>query len=371
MSVRVDLDGLLDLLARNGGQLLSFTVRSDVSAADPEPFVARVRSAIDAANVAAGGRNSADPLWSSHGDLVGSQVHAQLAKGDLTTDEVRCWFADLEVGLAGLDIVVAPLDPGALRVPDLDPWISMPPSVTAFLSFTADVDGGRRTTPRRTVEKTADALTGWSRFPGAMTVVWRGATSFVVPPGAAVDELRTSASLDEQHALWHLTTGPRRARAVDFKFRAKGSLQVVDDTRSAAACLPDLLSGLRVLAPYVDYAWVRRATTALPDERDTVDSLGRPTTEMEELASGRRVLHLLHDYAVDAYVAQVLTSAHLARTGTPDGYIVEPLGRDRHLVVARDPEPWLSGLEPEPALLARARRELGGALLNTDVVTAN
>ena len=196
-------------------------------------------------------------------------------------------------------------------------------------------------------------------------------TAFAVAPGRAADELRTSAEVEDQHALWQVSATPRRARAVDFTFRAKGFLQVVDETRSAVDCLPDLLSGLRILAPYVDYAWVRRATAAGPDERDTVVSLGREPTAMEELASGRRALHLLHDYAVDAYVAQLLTSAHLQRAGTLDGYDVEHLGSARHLVVARDLHAWLSGLNPDPGVLARGREGLSGALLTPEVVAAN
>ncbi|HXH81060.1 hypothetical protein [Nocardioides sp.] len=298
-------------------------------------------------------------------------MHAELAKGDLRPTEVEQWFADFEAALGDLDVIVAAPGPEADQVPDLYSWRTLPPSVSAFMTFTADVNGRMRTRPHRTVDNTADALSAWAHLPGAMTVVRRGLASFVTSPSAAADELRTSAPLDEQHSLWQVTEEPRRARVADFGYQAKGSLQVVDENRSPVDCLQDLLPGLEILAPYVDYAWVRRAITGSPDERDTRHSLGRPTTEMEERAAGSKALHLLHDYAVDAYVAQVLTSAHLARVESLDDYLVEGVGNDRHLVVARDPEAWLSGLGPDPTALARARRGFGDALLTPDVIAAD
>jgi hypothetical protein len=369
--VSVDYEGLVSLLGHHDGRLLPFAVRPRHTGADPRPLVAGVRAAIDAANLVAARRSPADATWCTAGDLPAHEVRAELAKGQLTEAEVRRWFADLERALADLDVTVAPLDVGSGGAPDLDTWRGLPPAVTAFVSFTAEVDGRRRTTPRHVVEETADDLAAWSRLPGATTLAWRGATSFVTQPWSAAEELRTGASLDEQHGLWHVTTDPRRARTVDFTFGAKGSLQIVDEMRPPADCLPDLLAGVRILAPHVDYAWVRRATPAGADERDASYILGRPPTEMEEVAAGRRARHLLAKYAVDAYVAQVLTSDHLAQAGALGSYVVEDLGADRYLVVARDPEPWMAGLNPEPGVLERARGELGGSLLTREIVMAN
>ena len=74
--------------------------------------------------------------------------------------------------------------------------------------------------------------------------------------------------------------------------------------------------------------------------------------------------HLLGEYVIDAHVAQVLTSAHLARAGTLDSYVLEEIAQDRFLAVARDPEPWLAERNPEPEVLQRARIEFGSALLD-------
>ncbi len=273
--------------------------------------------------------------------------------------------------------MTAPDGPGDQRpgveggVPDLDSLVTLPPSVTAFVTFVADVDGRFRSTPRRTVDAAADALAAWTQHLPGMTLVWRGTDYFIAAPADAAHELRASAALDEQYALWQLAKDPRRARLVDFGFRAKGFLQVIDEHRSAEECLPDLLAGLRVLAPFVELAWVRRATTGMPHERDAKDALGRPVTDVEDRAAGLGARGLLHDHVVDAFVAQVLTSAHLARVRTLDDFVVEDLGHARHLVVAKDPEPWLAALTPDDEVLARARRGFGGALLTPDVIAAD
>ena len=91
---------------------------------------------------------------------------------------------------------------------------------------------------------------------------------------------------------------------------------------------------MRVLATHLEYGWVRRAMSALPDEQDLAFLVGRPTSLAEEAALSHP--HLLGDYVIDAHVAQVLTSSHLARAGTLDSYVLEEIAQDRFLAVARD-----------------------------------
>lgn len=371
MHVHVDMGGLMTLLNRHDGRLLPLAVRPSRKGVDPRSIVSGVQAAIDAANLSAAERSGVAPTWCTPGDLAGREVRAELAKGNLTEPEVRRWLADFERALADLDVVVAPFDVESDRVPNLDKWRELPPAVTAFASFTADLSGRRRTTPAHVVDATADELVAWSRLPAATTVLWRGATAFVAAPESAAEELRTGASLDEQYGLWQLTASPRRARTIDFTFGARGSLQIADQAIPAVDCLPGLLDGMRILAPYVDYAWVRRATPTDSDERDMSDVLGREPTEIEEIAAGRRARHLLASYTIDAYVAQILTSEHFARIGALASFAVEDLGADRLLVVARQPEPWLGGLNPDPDVVEQARREFGEALLTRELMATH
>ena len=365
MSVRIDLDSLL---AAGDGGAVPFAIRAD-EGGDLHDLTDAVRRAIDAANAAARGRFPDDPTWGAEPDLAGEEIHSELADGPRTEPELRAWFADLAAALGDRELVVhaVTLDD---RLPDLDPWIGLDPAATAFVSLSAPWEGRLRTTTAETIDAIADGLSSWCRLAGATTIVQRGTSSFVVDHRDAARELRAGPALDYMYGLWEIVNAPRRARLVDFRFQAKAVLQVVDETSTAVERLPDLLAGLRVVAPYVDYAWVRRATPLIPNERDISVVLGRQPTAMEELASNRRVLPLLAEYVVDAYVAQVLTTRHLERAGSLASFEIEDLGGDRHLVVARDPEPWLKELVPIPDVLERARGELGAALLTADIVYA-
>lgn len=363
MPVRVDFDGLAT--AADAGTV-PFAIRADDSS-DLGELIDTVRLAIETANAAARGRHPNDPTWATEPDLAGEEILSELADGPRTEPELRAWFADLAAALGDHELLVRPVTPDD-RLPDFDPWIlDLEPAVTAFVNLSAPWEGRRRTTTAATIDAIADGLSSWCRLAGATTIAHRGSSTFVIDHRDAARELRASPALEHMYGLWQILDAPRRARLVDFTFQAKAVLQVVDETSTAAERLPDLLAGLRVVAPYVDYAWVRRATPLIPGERDM---RGRKPTAMEDLATDRRVMPVLTEYVVDAYVAQVLTTRHLARAGSLASFEVENLGGDRHLVVARDPEPWLDTLVPTPDLVERARGELGAALLTAEIVYA-
>lgn len=81
--------------------------------------------------------------------------------------------------------------------------------------------------------------------------------------------------------------------------------------------------------------------------------------------------HLLDRYVLDVFGMQVLTSRHLDRTSDLTSWVTTDLGDDRHLVEARDLEPWFSEPKPDEAILTTARRDFGAALLTSDVVAAD
>ena len=370
VSVAIDVEELLGALGHDEAAPLPFAVRAFDPATEPTELLRAVQAAIDSANRAALLRIPSDPTWCTEGDLAGVAVRAELAKGLFSEAEVREWFADFArvLGVGPLDALVAPEVVDA-RVPNLDDWIKMPPAVTAFFRFTAEMDGRLRRVPERVITQTADQLVAWSTLPNATTVIERGLTSFVVNNRAAATEMRRSAALDPQHGVAQILTSQRQARIIRFTTRARASAQVVDPNRTPAETLADLLAPMRILATHLDYGWVRRAMSALPDEQDLAFVLGRPTSVTEEAAMSHP--HLLGVYVIDAHVAQVLTSAHLARAGTLDSYVLEEIAQDRFLAVARDPEPWLAERKPEPEVLQRARIEFGAALLTTEVLAAN
>ena len=370
MSVAIDVEELLGALGQGEARSVRFAVRAFDHASAPTLLLRTVQAAIDSANRAALVRIPSDPTWCTEGDLAGVEVRAELAKGLFSEAEVREWFADFAnvLGAGPLDALVEAEVVDA-RVPNLDDWIKMLPAVTAFFRFTAEMDGRLRRVPERVITQTADQLVAWSTLPNATTVVERGLTSFVVNNRAAATEMRRSAALDPQHGVAQIVASQRQARIIRFTTKARASAQVVDTNRPPAETLADLLAPMRILATHLDYGWVRRAMSALPDEQDLAFVLGRPTSVTEEAAMSHP--HLLSEYVIDAHVAQVLTSAHLARAGTLDSYVLKEIAQDRFLAVARDPEPWLAERNPEPGVLQQARIEFGSALLTSEILAAN
>ena len=229
VSVAIDVEELLGAVGQDEAAPLPFAVRAFDPAAEPTELLSAVQAAIDSANRAALLRIPSDPTWCTEGDLAGVEVRAELAKGLFSEAEVREWFADFArvLGAGPLDALVAPEVVDA-RVPNLDDWITMPPAVTAFFRFTAEVDGRVRRVPERVITQTADQLVAWSTLPNATTVIERGLTSVVVNNRAAATEMRRSAALDPQHGVAQILTSQRQARIIRFTTKARASAQVVD-----------------------------------------------------------------------------------------------------------------------------------------------
>lgn len=367
----MDRAGLLALLKENDRYALPFAVWPLARDPDFASLNRLVRTAVDTANVSAARRVADNPTWCRDGVVADGCVVAEIAEGTMEDEEVLAWFDDFIEALGDVEGNVVPHREDG-RVPDIDDWVGLPTSLTAFMSF---VPADREewmwdTTPA--IREAAEGLAAWSYLVGGTAVIDRAAvTSFVTQGRSAGEELRTSFDLDPQHSLWQVTIRPRRLHRVEFDFGAAGILQIVDETRVPADCLPHLLDGLRTVAPYLLQARVRRASSANPTELDVKFSEGRQPTAVEEAAMGPSYIHLLDEYLIDPFVAQVVTDAHLKKIGRPDGFDVEDLGGGRHLVVASDPEPWLAGRTPDPRVLEAARRAFAPALLTPEILAAN
>jgi hypothetical protein len=105
-----------------------------------------------------------------------------------------------------------------------------------------------------------------------------------------------------------------------------------------------------VRLPMGTHAYVRRDRLVVPQHTLYGGTLEREATEAEERFDGWAA----EEYAVAPSVAQVLNPRHLAKEPALDAFTVEKLPNGRALVVARDPEPWLRGLNPEPDVLLDA-----------------
>jgi hypothetical protein len=95
---------------------------------------------------------------------------------------------------------------------------------------------------------------------------------------------------------------------------------------------------------------------------------GLPHVTEPDVRLNRR---LLDSYVPDAHGLQVLTDEHMSRLGPLPDWDVQPLAGGRHLVQARDLEPWFATTEPDPDVVAAARADFTDILLTPEVIAAH
>lgn len=368
-----DVDELVAFLDHREFPSMPFEIAADDGTTSALDLRAYVEGAILAANDRAAARQPDDPTSSDLTDLVGGRLVARVTEGSLEEGEVRAWLEDLgrDLDARGAAVRLAPYVANE-AIPNIDAWMSRPPAPTAFLFFT---DPKRDRTGRRiaaaTIAGMADPLVSWSHVPGGIVVVRKGLTEVIVPATRAAAAMTEGMPIEPpQFGVRQFTLDPPRQRSASFDYDARGVLQIVDDV-PAADLLEGLLDGLRLLAHDLDYAYVRRATPVSPSEWDPAMVLGRPMTHLEMLVADGNVAHLLPAFVPDAHVAQVLTDEHLSRSPELAAFDHEDLGHGRHLVWARELEPWLAGLNPDSDVIEDARRAFGALLLTEEIYAAD
>jgi hypothetical protein len=363
-TVDVDLEGLLARLHERDQASLPFQVTPVGRGADLVALLADVRRAANGAFELSRERHPSDPT-TPYGEpsIAAKTVVAVIADGPMTDEEVTTWFTDFAVHLEGHRVRVVP-QPVVSRIPQrmFDEWAVGPERVlTAFFYFTSDhvtLPNGLRLKHRdhALVEATAEQVVDLVRLPSGTPVVDRGDAEFITTPGRQADELRAHPA--DFLGVRQFTKAPPRYAGFKFGLHNDAWLQVHDESLSARATLDRLVAGLRTLGPWLDYAFVRRDRLVIPQHNVYGDTLHREPTDAEQRFDGWAA----EQYAVAPSVAQVLNPRHLAQEPDLDAFTVEGLANGRALVVARDPDPWLSGLNPEPQLLLDATRAFGRLL---------
>lgn len=368
----LDVDELVASLGDREHLSLPFEVTPADPARSVTDLLPALNDAIRAANLSADAREPHDPTSSDLVTVVAGSLVAEINEGSMEDAEIRAWLGDLgrRLDQDGVHVRVAPHVAGD-QIPNIDAWMSLPPTPTAFLHFTdPNPDRLARRIPMPVIERMAEPLIAWSRVTGGTVVVRKGLFEVATSEARAAEVLLEGMPLDPpQFGVRCFELGGRQQRSASFGFEARGDMQVLDETPLATR-LDRLLEGIRVVAHALDYASVRRATPVVPSDFDPPVVLGRPMTRMEELAAGGRLHHLLPDYVPDVSVAQVLTDSHLTRARDLSRFAIEPLGHGRHLVRALDVEPWLDGLNPRDDVLAEARRAFGDMLVTDELYAA-
>ncbi len=372
MTVVMDLDGLLDRLHEREHHSVPFQVEPVGRGWDMATLLAEVRDAARRAYELSLRRHPFDPT-TLYGEpsIAKRSVVAMIEDGPMSDEEVAAWFADFAAHLEGHRVHIT-AQRAVSRIPQrmFDDWAIGPDRVlTAFFYFTS----GHETAPngrhfkRRDhalVEETAERVVDLVRLPMGTPVVNRGTATFITTPSRQVEELRAHA--DDFLGVRQFTTIPPSYAGFRFGLKNDAWLQVHDPELSPRATLDRLVAGLRTLGPHLDYAYVRRDRLVIPNHR-VGSTLEREATEAEERFDGWAA----EEYAVAPSVAQVLNPRHLAKGPALDAFTVENLPNGRALVVARDPEPWVRGLNPEPEVLLQATQAFGRLLPSSSALDAS
>ncbi|QBX54997.1 hypothetical protein EXE58_05695 [Nocardioides seonyuensis] len=253
---------------------------------------------------------------------------------------------------------------------------------TNDLSVLAPDDKGRTwAVPIEVTHELARRAAAWLELEGATTyythsehtIVWSTPTLGIPPLRSLVEAIAEPYASTN---LQSLRTGPVRHRAVVFEREGRIACQDVDPTHSTREQLDLLEECIRWQPAALDYAFI----TFEPGGAENVwwgqyvhyflpHGLSEP--DLRERRS------LLSSYVPDAFGVQVLTDAHLARANDLSDWSIEEIAPGRHLVSARELDPWLVAPSPHPQaehmmgpppaeLVGKARSDFGDMILPSE-----
>lgn len=166
--------------------------------------------------------------------------------------------------------------------------------------------------------------------------------------------------------LLSLRESERSGRVGDLGAGSTSTLQPLLPRGRWSSAVDDLRAFAVARSSQIEQAFVR------PHARVPVGWLGisgaLPLPDTGE-ADIRTNWHRLIDHVPDAHGLQVLRDAHLERAHDLSNWSITDLGDGRHLVEARDLEPWYAQPLPDPDVLAAARNDFGGMVLAKDAST--
>lgn len=244
----------------------------------------------------------------------------------------------------------------------------------AALPLTPDPPRGITPTwgpPRWSVDEAATSelcreLVAWGSTPGADVRLETGRTRLHVDGDEVTDPLTWSVTHDYRAATNYVDAGVPALRRIAFAPWGQVTAQVVDGGADWRSRVDALREPLQQAAPEV--AFLRTTHHIVGSWLD----LNTVTPELPFVPEVEVRLHrgLWNRYLPDVHGIQVLTSAHLEGVGDLSGWTVQTIGPGRHLVEARDLEPWFAGDEPDPRALTEAREVFAGVLFTPEVVNA-
>ena len=292
-------------------------------------------------------------------------------------DGVRAWFAAfaehlVRLGKAG-KVTTA-------RQTNFPRWFGdepLPMQLTAFVSYRTNdlsgLEGRERETrwhvPAAVTKELVDAATVWGRFDGADVYLGRGYGE-IRTKNPDVGRPLAQAVIKWGHAgVTYLRSEPPRVATLNLNRQGQACYTVLDDTVPWQDRLEQVTAAMVALPEDTDLAFVQYTSAYAVSWMEL--QVVRPALPYVEEPDIRYNRHLNSRYIPDAHGLQLLTDAHLEHASDLSDWVIEPLGGGRHLVQAKDLQPWYANIDPDPQTLAKARADFGKMILTKQTIADN
>ena len=290
---------------------------------------------------------------------------------------LRSWLAAFAHHLESLgksgQVTAAP----EANFPDWFDTGQLPSQLTAFVSYqTNDLtrleEQERRAgwhVPAALTEKVADAGAAWGRFPGADVYLRRNIHTIRTMNPNVGRPLSDGIIESAMAGVTYLRSEPRRVTSMQLYAQGQACYEVMDNAASWQDRLKQVTVAMVAFPEDTDLAFVQYSNayttswSALQTSRPPL-----PYVKEHQIRYNR---HLNSRYTPDAHGLQILTDTHIGHANDLSDWVIEPLGGGRHLVQAKDLEPWYANIDPDPETLVKARADFGKMILTPQTVADN
>jgi hypothetical protein len=256
-------------------------------------------------------------------------------------------------------------------------WISggdLPSQLTAFVSYqTNDLtqveeqERHRRWhVPAALTDKIAEAGAAWGRFPGADVYLRRNIYQIRTKNPDVGRPLVDGITKFGMAGVTYLRSEPHRMTTISLGAQGGCCYQVMDDAVSWRDRLEQVTAAMVAFPEDTDLAFVR-SSHALTIGWQALGA-GLPYVDEYHVRYNK---HLVSRCTPDAHGIQILTDAHVEQATDLSDWVIEPLDGGRHLVQARDLEPWYANIDPDPETLVKARADFGKMILTPQTIADN
>jgi hypothetical protein len=223
--------------------------------------------------------------------------------------------------------------------------------------------------PTAVTNKVTDVGAAWGRFPGADVYLSRNIHQIRTKNPDVGRPLADGIIKSGMAGVTYLRSQPRRMTSMYLGVQGQACYEVMDDTVSWRDRLEQVTEAMVAFPEHTDLAFVQYSNSFTSSW--TTLQTGRPPLPYVQEHHVRYNRHLISQYTPDAHGLQILTDAHLGHATDLSDWNIEPLGGGRHLVQAKDLEPWYAYIDPDPETLAKARADFGKMILTPQAIADN